>query len=1002
MHTFVAFAVMYVIGGLTFIPLALALILLHAHLTFPHRGSDETSDLPRPIADSLRHDSDDAKSLLTGQDALSKKFLGNFEKDVAEGYFAVCREYVPGGVNGKPPVRATPTGEVVAGESPSVYQSMYRSLFERRQTPSLIDSGKGDNGKTAKKARNVFYVALRHGHLMLYDDTEQIEVRHVISLEYHDVSIYGGGNEIPEGELWIKRNAIRLSRKVAKGDTTTASLPFYFFSDNCSDKEDFYFALLRNQERDSRDIQPPPRAENFEVKHIISMVQKLHSSEEHLQTRWLNAMVGRLFLAVYKTQEVEDFIRMKITKKIARVKKPAFLSGIQLRTISLGESAPLITNPRLKELTIDGMCCVEADVSYQGGFRIELATTVKIDLGTRFKAREVDLVLAAVVKKLEGHILVRMKPPPSNRLWIAFETMPRLELSLEPIVSSRQITYGIILRAIESRIREVIAETIVLPQWDDTPFLDTSSKQFRGGIWAREAHDLKEDISTAVPNDDSENESDTTAVTTDTPTGLAASSEKSMSMPALVDDSQPALISRGSHQQNRSEVRDSRTSHKQSRSEVHESSVSSGISKRPESPTVTRSKSFASTAMPILSKDSASSNVRRSESGAKTPKDAATYMAELSNRSLPGSPFDSPVGSFSSRRASLTGRKDSASISSSSSQNTNKDDLSTSQATITGASEITGPPSPMSLEPESTYSTAASGTHPPTRLQAMARSMAPSDKKQQALLNAAAAAKNWGWGNLSRKGKTENKAETPERTGSSENPVRRGEGLATSTLKRDAERVGTPENPIGRGRPLPPPGVPLPPPTKRDSISSSLKIPKRRPVPPPPLPQRNGSLDKAKAKPDLPPRARQNGSLSIAENHHEGVLVVEAPREEAAPPDMDDHAPSMGDQPPDDDGHHHRGMNQQTPDIDHDGYGEFMDNVLVEDEDITDGSDRLEEYDSAETSDKTLSTAAKDQSDTPAKMRSYSDDDHGMASWRSAQEEEARSKSIWMNEHDHS
>lgn len=58
-----------------------------------------------------------------------------------------------------------------------------------------------------------------------------------------------------------------------------------------------------------------------------------------------------------------------------------------------------------------------------------------------------------------------------------------MELSLEPIVSSRQITYGVILRAIESRIREVVNETLVFPNWDDMPFSSTLSHELRGGIW---------------------------------------------------------------------------------------------------------------------------------------------------------------------------------------------------------------------------------------------------------------------------------------------------------------------------------------------------------------------------------------------------------------------------------------------------------------------------------------------------------------------------------------
>lgn len=251
-----------------------------------------------------------------------------------------CREYVPGGVNGKPPERTTPMGSVVAMESPSVYQSMYRSIFDRRQSPSL-EPGKG-NAKFVKKARNVFYVVLRHGHLMLYEDSEQLEVKHVISLEHHIISVCGADDQIAEGELWIKRNAIKLTRKALIKDTK--SKPFFFFSENCSDKEDFYFALLQNQEIGPDTSSNPPRPQQYDAKHMIGLVQRLHSSEEQLQTRWINGLAGRLFLALYRTKDLESFMRKKITKKIARVKKPAFLSDIVLQKIDLGESAPHITN----------------------------------------------------------------------------------------------------------------------------------------------------------------------------------------------------------------------------------------------------------------------------------------------------------------------------------------------------------------------------------------------------------------------------------------------------------------------------------------------------------------------------------------------------------------------------------------------------------------------------------------------------------------------------------
>jgi hypothetical protein len=46
---------------------------------------------------------------------------------------------------------------------------------------------------------------------MLYDNEDQLEVRHVISLAHYRTDIYAGGDKIPEGELWIKRNCMFLN-----------------------------------------------------------------------------------------------------------------------------------------------------------------------------------------------------------------------------------------------------------------------------------------------------------------------------------------------------------------------------------------------------------------------------------------------------------------------------------------------------------------------------------------------------------------------------------------------------------------------------------------------------------------------------------------------------------------------------------------------------------------------------------------------------------------------
>ena len=931
----IAFISIYLLGGLTLLPIILAVVLLHAYLTFPERHLSSSSF--DAASDTLRDSKDDGRNLESRASIadIAEKFKRAHEPDVAAGYFAVCREYVPGGINGKPPERTTPAGAVIATESPSVYQSMYRSIFDRKQGPSL-DPGKG-NGKTVKRARNVFFVVLRHGHLMLYEDSEQLEVKHVISLELHDVSIYGGGDEIPEGELWIKRNAIRLTRKAGFEDPASASKPFYLFSENCSDKEDFYFALLQNQDVEPNAPDNPPRPQQYETKHIIRLVQSLHSSEEQLQTRWINGLAGRLFLALYKTQVIEEFIRKKITKKIARVKKPAFLSGLVLRKIEMGESAPQVTNPRLNDLTINGDCCAEADFQYNGNFRLEIAATARIDLGARFKAREVNLVLAVVVKKLNGHVLVKFKPPPSNRVWISFETMPDMEMTIEPIVSSRQITYGIILRAIESRIREVIAETIVMPHWDDSPFTDTRQQNFRGGIWADQGTTggmptEHTKIPDEAPEDDAELEAEAA------PVPYRKKDDRTLSMPVSFDSSPSNPISRAA------------ASSKQSLDGTAKDSFATGVQKDPEPPPLPkalRSRSFASAANPLVSMDNANFDSVQPTKNIKQQQDATSAMMAISNRSRPISPTEIPIGATPGPSTLWENSQKNSSRSSTFSDSTGTPEQNPPQDVYSSSpSQTSLPPTPTSTSSRSTKSTFGNEMPQSKDLQTDARPLVSSEKRQSivALGAATAAAKKWGWGVLSRN--------MDQKTQQASDP----------------DRAGTPKHPIGRGRPLPPPGQPLPFPERPRTKMTPVTTPKRKPVPKPDLPQKR--QDEARARPAPPPplpaRKRQ-GSAHIDNESDGGLLVVEAPPEsEPSSPNDDKRDEYMSD---------------------------------------TEGEPANHKEESAANLLNGIAPGAG--GDSPERRRSltfiqdsHAEDESAQSSWQSSQEEEVRSKSMWLDSHE--
>ncbi|EPS26677.1 hypothetical protein PDE_01615 [Penicillium oxalicum 114-2] len=863
MGSLVSFIVVYVLGGITFIPLVLLGAFLYTYLTLPDSPSSDQSYNRK--TDELRRPDDDEHSLKSGTDQLAEEFHRAHDSEVATGYFAVCREYVPGGVNGKPPERTTPAGEVVATESPSVYQSMYRSLFERKQTPS-IEPAKS-NGKNVKRARNVFYIVLRHGHLMLYDDANQVDVRYVISLAHHDVTIHSGESDIPEGELWIKRNAICLSRRLdSLGDLGGPTPPFFLFSESLSEKEDFYLAMLRNQSKLWDSADRPPKRQEFDVKHVVSLVQRLHSSEEQMQTRWINALFGRLFLALYRTPELEQFIGSKIAKKISRANKPNFISKIGLQKIDMGEGAPFITNPRLKDLTVDGNCCVEADVQYSGNFRLEISATVRIDLGQRFKAREVDIVLAVVLKKMEGHLLLRFKPPPSNRLWMAFESMPKIEMDIQPIVSSKQITFSPILRAIESRIREVVAESVVLPFWDDIPFMDTHGQAFRGGIWQREP-------ATNVPPLDIPDESENAATPSQSLRGasslesLKARDERVMSSPAL-SESHAGIVNVKSRKTPRVSAAD--LSH-------GSSATATGVERVSDSlplPRAIRSQTFSNAADPIVTTDTA--NKVLAEAKISDKNSATSAMIEIAKRSPPSSPKRTPSSSpptlgitmpenaIHSRSSSIADSIDGVSL--------HSDHVI--QTPSSARLENVNPLGVRSLRGNSSSSLASEKSRRRSTIETSGKFSEEKTIGNTAINNAAAAAKKWGWSVFGK-----------------------GESNNDETSRSSADSLNVP---IGRGHPHPPPGAPLPRPDKFALKRNSGTLPKRKPVGaqpssperlipdvkktelPPPLPRRKTSAGLSRPVPPPPlPRRKPVVPPDGAGTPADDLLVVQAPHDSA-------------------------------------------------------------------------------------------------------------------------
>lgn len=723
---------------------------------------------------------------------------------------------------------------------------------------------------------------------MLFDDDEQLEVRHVVSLAHHDVSIYSGGDVTPEGELFIKRNAICLSRRTSAVDLapdSQISKPFYLFSENCSAKEDFYFALLRNQEQAYATEARAPAPLTFDVKHIISLVQKLHSSEEHMQSRWLNAMIGRVFLGLYRTADVEALIREKLNKKISRVKRPAFLSDIEIRKIDTGESAPYFTNLRHKDLTVEGECSMEADVRYTGNFRIEVAAVARIDLGARLKAREVNLVLSLQVRKLEGHVLFKIKAPPSNRIWFSFSQMPKMEMTVEPIVSSRQITYTVILRQIEARIKEVIAETLVLPFWDDTPFFKTEHKKWRGGIFAGDdAVDASMHATTATATAEIGEVDDVDTVDAGShPNTDMPPMEKSQSMPVIDPTASTGLFGLKLGGRNKALQTNPTSPTIIDSTALKEVASSTSIDIRKETPAkvrVERSSSFVSESTPIVGTETVNADVFKPSS---PPGESAAVnaMAKLSGRTKSISASNSPIIPHMDSAISVQSALSRDPTDKEATNDVNLKSKLPRRSTASSMDNVTGEISTTksSPTPSITGSTKSQGgslarglfskreaTTDTASITSTGNSSVDSPKRISlaAMSNAAGAAKRWGWNALHRAEAGKN-----------------GQGP-------DSEPEIDLTKPMGGGRPLPPPGIPLPMPEKKGKTAPA-PAPRRKAVPPPNLADKSSpEMREEEGKrrpvpvPPLPKRRRQTEE-DIHASQGDEVLVVAAPLAESEP-----------------------------------------------------------------------------------------------------------------------
>ncbi|RCH85454.1 hypothetical protein CU097_001109 [Rhizopus azygosporus] len=251
---------------------------------------------------------------------------------------------------------------------------------------------------------------------------------------------------------------------------------YYITCERAVDKEDWYLGLIAAASviNDQETVEMMDSM-HFDPAAMRSLIQSIQQDTEYRQVQWLNAILGRLFLGMYKTQAMQEYVQEKISSKIKKVKLPSFLGDIQVQSVDLGQSVPFVVQPKLLSLTPEGDLLVEATLNYVGAFQ------VVIQLDCSYSLIHVPLILSVTLKQLTGRFLFKVKPPPSNRCWIGFYEMPKTEWEITPVVSDKWVKLSMVTSMLESKIREFMVETIVLPNMDEFPFFPSHGSL--GGIF---------------------------------------------------------------------------------------------------------------------------------------------------------------------------------------------------------------------------------------------------------------------------------------------------------------------------------------------------------------------------------------------------------------------------------------------------------------------------------------------------------------------------------------
>ena len=485
LSTLKTYFLVYILGGITFLPLTLIVVFF----LLPSKKSTS---------------SDDEKSIIDN-DLKVGEYMDSVQSPEKSGFITVMSKFNKSTISGK---HNRNTGlEMLAVES-SIYSRLKSNskFFCQLKNNNIVLYSDNVEGSDTMKAHeeNSYNIDVVTSDLNLQ------ETKKVIALKDCYVTLWPPN--LTEGSLFTKKTSILIIKKnLYDSDTNTFKLAtkiehfisnnvFFLQFENNFDKEDWFFTILQSQKHAYEkevfaESEPkgagfvdglghffdiPPPTYHFQTKDVAKLMALNNADFNHINCKWFNLVLSRIFMASKANNKIENAIKEKIEEKLSKV-NISFLDEFVINDLKLGNIPPLLSNPKVIKMDLEGDLEVHFDILFDSNFTLNISTLINL----LNKPYPIELKLD--IKKLRGTIILIFKKPPSNRLWYTFKSIPALEMEIDPVIVNKSVSYSKILKPLKNKILDSFKEVLVYPNFEDINYYKMSDEHkdnfYKGGLW---------------------------------------------------------------------------------------------------------------------------------------------------------------------------------------------------------------------------------------------------------------------------------------------------------------------------------------------------------------------------------------------------------------------------------------------------------------------------------------------------------------------------------------